>query len=172
MQRFIYTSRILSTPGRIRPPRFSRPNTKIHEMEKIMQSQADLLKDQDNTVMMENVLKVHASNSSHDVSRESLKEDADWYLDTASNIPSKWDSFIPKWKRFVKKIPSPAVIEDHPTLDIAAIIDVIKRENGLNSVVVNMTEKCDYTDAFIFTQGNNTRHVVAIAEAVKKLVIY
>ena len=32
-----------------------------------------------------------------------------------------------------------------------------------------MTKKCDYADAFIFTQENNTRNVSAIVEAVKML---
>lgn len=173
MQRFIHSARLLYAHGRIKPNRLSMRNANIDKMQKIMHSQVDLVKDQEDqneSNMMENVMKVHASDPTPVLSKDAPKEDADWYLDTAYNIPSKWETFIPRWKRSVNKMPSPVVLEDHPILEIAAVIDTIKKENGLNSVVINMTQKCDYTDAFIFTQGNNTRHVVAISEAVRKLV--
>ncbi len=153
-----------------------------------MHRQAAILDDQkksEESDMMQDVLKVHASKLESDLSslreqsdKESFDQsdkdsfdqsDKDWYLDTADNIPHKWEDFVPRWQKTVQKIPKKVIKEDNPILGIAAVVDEIKRGNGANTVVMRMTKKCDYADAFIFTQGNNTRHVSAIVEAVKML---
>jgi ribosome silencing factor RsfS/YbeB/iojap len=140
-------------------------------MENIMHSQVDII-EQDKSQesdMMQNVLKVHASELKEPVRNSGDQVDQDWYLNAADNLPSKWAHFVPKWKKSVKRIPEVAVAQNDPFLKLAAVVEEIKKENGANTVVMNVTSKCDYADAFIFTQGTNTRHVYAIAEAVRML---
>jgi ribosome silencing factor RsfS/YbeB/iojap len=140
-------------------------------MENIMHSQVDILEQDrsEESDMMNDVLKVHASESENPSTNSGNRVDKDWYVNAAHNIPSKWDDFIPRWKRTVEKLPKVEVFEKDLSLKLAAVVEEIKKENGANTVVLNMTSKCDYTDALIFTQGNNTRHVSAIAEAVRVL---
>lgn len=53
--------------------------------------------------------------------------------------------------------------------DIEDLVDVLKRENAKDIVVCAVPDNCVYVDYICIATGRSTRHMVALAEFIRKL---
>ncbi|KAG0329829.1 hypothetical protein BGZ99_000058 [Dissophora globulifera] len=93
--------------------------------------------------------------------------------DSASSSLS--DDFVPLWQKNIQRSPGDATEsgahghEDtavHSADSIASLVKLIESERAKNVKVIDMREKCDWTDYMIVAEGLSERHLGNVADEV------
>ena len=127
------------------------------------------------------ILQTYYDQSFKDIDSQSTDQNKDWYLNKAINISlsdksDKLDKsqeskeFIPLWMKNNQTLTSTDELNQGFTLE--NIVNILRNEHGKNVVVINMTEKCDYTDCMIIVEGKSKRHIYGMLESVRLFVLF
>lgn len=105
----------------------------------------------------------------------------DWYLDQAYNLEEEapqQSAFVPRWMRGIavaerrsQGLEPEDITEDRTgPLRLTEIVSVLREEKGSNLVVIDMRDKCDYTDYMVIVEGRSKKHIYALADSVRRRV--
>ncbi|KAI9011259.1 Oligomerization domain-containing protein [Gaertneriomyces semiglobifer] len=98
----------------------------------------------------------------------------DWYIDP-SYTPSE-ESFTPRWMQNVEvavrrrlglEEESVTDAEDGP-LRLKEVVECLREEKGDNLVVIDMRDKCDYTDWMVICEGRSKKQLYALVDSVRR----
>ncbi|KAG0305519.1 hypothetical protein BGZ98_003999 [Dissophora globulifera] len=93
--------------------------------------------------------------------------------DSASSSLS--DDFVPLWQKNIQRSPGDATesgahghedTAEHSADSIASLVKLIESERAKNVKVIDMREKCDWTDYMIVAEGLSERHLGNVADEV------
>lgn len=99
--------------------------------------------------------------------------DDTWFVDPAYENPQESD-FVPLWQRRANslsdKLPDVKMnSDDHQRTKFLEIIRLLEEEGVENITVIDVRQKCDFTDWMIIGEGKTTRHLGGVADGLYKM---